>query len=122
MKVDVPAAIFVPALLISPNNAFAAPTWASRPEATAVGACTGGGGGGAGLPGGGATGPAPALATLPYLKKKTKTKTKDKIQCQSVSRMMGYLFSWSDHQFLSKGTSQLASRWSSQSVGFPDNQ
>lgn len=74
MKVDVPAAIFVPALLISPNNAFAAPSWASRPEATGVGACTGGGGGGAGLPGGGATGPAPALATLPYLKKKNKNK------------------------------------------------
>lgn len=66
MKVHVPAAIFMPALLISPNNAFAAPRWASCPEATGVGACTAGGGGGAGLPGGGATDPAPALATFPY--------------------------------------------------------
>lgn len=64
MKVHVPAAIFMPALLISPNNAFA--TFTSCPEATGVGACTAGGGGGAGLPGGGATDPAPALATFPY--------------------------------------------------------
>lgn len=54
----------MPALLISPNNAFA--TFTSCPEATGVGACTAGGGGGAGLPGGGATDPAPALATFPY--------------------------------------------------------
>lgn len=56
----------MPALLISPNNAFAAPRWVSCPEETGVGACTAGGGGGAGLPGGGATDPAPALATFPY--------------------------------------------------------
>ena len=63
-KLDVPEAMFVPALLISLNKALAAPIWASWPGA---GACIGGGGGGACTGGGGgAAGPAPALATAPY--------------------------------------------------------
>ena len=59
----VPEAMFVPALLISLNKAFAAPCWGST---AGPGACTGGGGGGAGFGGGGAAGAAPALATAPY--------------------------------------------------------
>lgn len=57
--------MFVPALLISLNKADAAPLWASCPEVTGEGACTGGGGGGAGFGGAGAAGPAPAFATGP---------------------------------------------------------
>ena len=57
--------MFVPALLISLNNAVAAPRWASWPEVTGEGACTGGGGGGAGFGAGGAADGAPAFATAP---------------------------------------------------------
>ena len=53
-------------MLISLNNAVAAPFWSPPPEETGNGACIGGGGGGAGFgPGGGGEGPAPACATAP---------------------------------------------------------
>ena len=61
-KLNIPDEMAVPALLISLNRTVAAPRWASSPELTGEGACTGGGGGGAGLGGGGA---APAFATAP---------------------------------------------------------
>ena len=58
--------MLLPALLISLNNAVAAPCGESLLEVTGDGACIGGGGGGAGPGGGGGADPALAFATAPY--------------------------------------------------------